>query len=87
MTDFEAAPTLAGAKGKVRAKTGTFVEGTETDLNVKAQALAGYIEAKSGRRLAFTNAVNDVGPLSSIDEVLDVFQDQGKISAIVWRDN
>ncbi|HXH08423.1 MAG TPA: D-alanyl-D-alanine carboxypeptidase/D-alanyl-D-alanine-endopeptidase [Alphaproteobacteria bacterium] len=87
VTDFEADPTLAGAKGKVRAKTGTFIEGTETGLNFRAQALAGYIAAKSGRRLAFTMAVNDVGPLTSIDEVLEVFQDQGKISAIVWRDN
>lgn len=87
MTDFEAAPTLGGANGKVRAKTGTFIEGTKTGLNFKAPALAGYIDAKSGKRLAFTMAVNDVGPLTSIDEVLDVFQDQGKISAIVWRDN
>lgn len=87
VTDFEADPTLAGAKGQVRAKTGTFVEGTEMGPLFRAQALAGYIEAKSGRRLVFVMAVNNVGRLSSLDEVLEVFQDQGTISAIVWRDN
>src|SRR5262249_33599498 len=47
------------AKGHVFAKTGT----TIADGALKAQNLAGYIEAKSGRRLAFALFVNDAGPL------------------------
>ena len=75
------------AKGNVFAKTGTFIEGTATGPVFRAQALGGYITAKSGRRLAFALAVNDVGPLTSLDEVLQTFQDQGTIAAIVWRDH
>ncbi len=85
VTDFEADPTLAGAKGQVHAKTGTFVEGTAQGAVLKAQALAGYIDTRGGRRLAFTLAVNDVGTISGIDEVLPVFQDQGTVAAILWK--
>lgn len=85
VTDFEADPTLAGAKGQVRAKTGTFVDGTSEGPVLKAQALAGYIDAKSGRRLAFTLTVNDVGLISGIPDVLPVFQDEGTIAAILWK--
>jgi D-alanyl-D-alanine carboxypeptidase len=46
--------------------------------------LAGYVDAKSGRRIAFFLAVNDV-PISGIKNVLSVFQDQGTISAILWK--
>lgn len=84
VTDFAADPALAGAKGRVHAKTGTFVEGGPRGPVLKAQALAGYIDTKSGRRLAFTMAVNDVGAISDIADVLTVFQDQGTISAILW---
>jgi D-alanyl-D-alanine carboxypeptidase/D-alanyl-D-alanine-endopeptidase (penicillin-binding protein 4) len=65
----------------VRAKTGTFVEGTEMGPLFKAQTLADYIEAKSGRRLVFVMAVNDVGLLSGLDEVLEAFQGQGRPSS------
>lgn len=51
---------------------------------LKAQALAGHVEAKSGRRLAFALTVNDVGAISGVDDVLPVFQNQGRISAILW---
>lgn len=85
VTDFAADPTLAGAKGQVHAKTGTFVEGTAQGPVLKAQALAGYIDTRSGRRLAFTLAVNDVGVISGIDGILPVFQDQGTIAAILWK--
>ena len=85
VTGFLADPALAGARGKVHAKTGTFVAGTETGAVLRAQALAGYIETKSGRRLAFTLAVNDVGAISDISEVVDVFQDQGEITAYLWQ--
>ena len=50
------------AKGHVLAKTGT----TLADGKLKAQNLAGYIDAKSGRQLAFAVFLNDAGPIQSI---------------------
>lgn len=82
VTDFESEPTLAPAKGRIHAKTGTFIE----DSLIKAQAFAGYINARSGRRLAYQLVVNNV-PFTTIDDVIQVFQDEGAISAILWRDN
>jgi D-alanyl-D-alanine carboxypeptidase len=85
VTDFQSDPTLAGATGQVRAKTGTYAEGTPNGLLLRGQALGGYVDAKSGRRLVFEMAVNEV-PIQSLDDLLQVFQDQGTISAILWRD-
>jgi D-alanyl-D-alanine carboxypeptidase len=82
VTDFESEATLAPAKGQVHAKTGTFIEG---DF-IKGQAFAGYITAKSGRKLAYQLVVNNV-PFKTISDVIQVFQDEGTISAILWRDN
>ena len=87
ITDFEADSTLAGAKGQVHAKTGTYV--TENPAApgtpiLKGQALAGYIDAKSGRRIAFFVTVNNV-PITGIPDVLKVFQDQGTIAAMLWK--
>src|SRR3712207_6017124 len=50
------------AKGHVFAKAGT----TIADGALKAQNLAGYIEARSGKRLAFALFLNDAGPIQSI---------------------
>lgn len=83
--DFAADPTLAGAKGQVHAKTGTFVEGSDRGAVLRAQALAGYIDTKSGRHLAFTLVVNDVGVISGVNDILPVFQDVGTISAWLWK--
>ncbi|WP_250503373.1 D-alanyl-D-alanine carboxypeptidase/D-alanyl-D-alanine-endopeptidase [Caballeronia sp. AZ7_KS35] len=88
-TDFEADPTLAGAKGKVYAKTGTYVTGTENPdgtatTTLKGQALAGYIDAKSGRRLAFALIVNNV-PISDVPDIINVFNDEGTIAANIWK--
>jgi D-alanyl-D-alanine carboxypeptidase len=83
--DFESDASLAGAKGKVFAKTGTFIEGTETGALLRAKAMAGYITAKSGRRLAFALTVNDVGPIASLDPVIQTLQDEARIAAILWR--
>lgn len=83
--DFEADPTLAGARGQVQAKTGTFVEGSERGAILRAQALAGYIDTRGGARLAFTLAVNDVGVISGVEDILPVFQDFGTISALLWK--
>ena len=85
--EFERDPSLAGAKGKVFAKTGTFVEGTATGPVFRAKSLAGYITAKSGRRLAFTLAVNEVGPITSLAPIFTTVQDIGTIAAILWRDH
>lgn len=82
VTNFESDPSLAGAKGQVRAKTGTFVEGT----TLKGQAFGGYIASKSGKQLAYQLVINNI-PISSLADVIQVFQDEGTISAILWRDN
>lgn len=84
--EFEADPALAGAAGNVRAKTGTYVGGGSPQTMVlKAQALGGYITTKSGRHLTFQVVVNDV-PLASFLDLTNVFQDEGKIAAMLWRD-
>lgn len=87
VTDFEEDASLAGAKGNVYAKTGTKIEGTPDGLILDGQALGGYIDTKSGKRLMFHLAVNNVPLGFDITNVQQVFQDQGKITAIIWRDN
>jgi PBP4 family serine-type D-alanyl-D-alanine carboxypeptidase len=69
------------ARGHVFAKTGT----TIADGALKAQNLAGYIDARSGRRLAFAVYVNDVGPIRSIDDVADVFEDEAAITNVIYE--
>jgi D-alanyl-D-alanine carboxypeptidase len=92
VTDFESDHTLKGAKGQVHAKTGTFVEPLPMNqgLILKSQALGGYVFTKSGRKLAFQLVVNDVTIKDKTDPlptILKAFQDIGRISAILWRDN
>ena len=88
VTDFMADPSLAGAKGQVCAKTGTYMTmADEHTLTLRSQSLAGYIDTKSGRRLAYVVAVNNVPKIDGIEALLQVFQDEGTISAIVWREN
>lgn len=86
VTDFQADSTLAGATGQIRAKPGTFAQGAEEGLILRGQVLGGYVDTQSGRRLVFELAVNEV-PLQDLDDLLQVFQDQGTIAAILWRDN
>jgi D-alanyl-D-alanine carboxypeptidase len=84
--DFRSDPTLAGATGNVRAKTGTYVgDSANGTLELKAQALAGYITTKSGRHLTFQLVVNDI-PIEKLLDLTSVFQDQGAIAAMLWRD-
>jgi len=85
VTDFQSDPTLAGATGQVRAKTGTYAAGDESGLVIKGQAFGGYIDARSGRNLIYQLVVNEV-PITEFDQLLDIFQDEGTISAILWRD-
>lgn len=84
--DFESDPTLAGAAGNVRAKTGTYVGATSAGaMMLKAQALGGYVTTKSGHHLTFALVVNNV-PIQKLLDLTDVFQDEGKIAAMLWRD-
>jgi D-alanyl-D-alanine carboxypeptidase len=71
------------AKAHVFAKTGTTVDST----GLKAQVLAGYIDAKSGRHLAFALYVNDAGPIKSIADVADVFADEAEITNAIYEAN
>lgn len=71
------------ARGKVFAKTGTFLE----DGKIRAQVLAGYVDARSGRRLAYALFVNDAGGISDIEDVIGVIQDEGTISTIIQQLN
>ncbi|MGH7917552.1 MAG: D-alanyl-D-alanine carboxypeptidase [Candidatus Binataceae bacterium] len=82
--DFQSDPSLAGATGQVRAKPGSLVVAYRTSIVLEGQALADYIETKSGKQLVFQLVVNNV-PLTSINGVFQVFQDEGKITAILWR--
>jgi len=84
--DFEKDPTLAGAASHVRAKTGTYVAASASGAPVlKGQAFGGYITTKRGKHLIFQLVVNNV-PITSIADVINVFQDEGTISAMLWRD-
>ncbi len=84
--DFEKDHTLAGAAGQVRAKTGTYVAASVSGGNVlKGQAFGGYITTKSGKHLIYQIVVNNV-PITSLGDVIGVFQDEGTISAMLWRD-
>ena len=66
---------------------GTLITGTENGLLLNGQAFGGYIDTKSGRRLVFNLVVNNVSLGDDVQNVLQVFQDQGIITAIIWRDN
>ena len=70
-------------RGHVYAKTGT----TLADGELKAQNLAGYIDAKSDRRLAFALFVNDAGPIERIEDVTEVFEDQAAITNVIYEAN
>jgi D-alanyl-D-alanine carboxypeptidase len=85
VTEFESDATLAPAKGQVYAKTGTYVGEARGGLELKGQAFGGYMTTRSGRKLAYQLVVNGV-PITGILDVLKAFQDEGTISAILWRD-
>ena len=57
------------AVGQIKAKTGTLVGPVNGELGLMTKALAGYIDANSGRQLAFALYLNDVPGRS--DEVSD----------------
>lgn len=78
--------TLPG-RGHVLAKPGTTIAPDEHGkLQLKAQNLAGYIDARSGRRLAYALMVNDAGPVhADLQEVSEVFEDEGRISSLIYE--
>jgi D-alanyl-D-alanine carboxypeptidase len=89
VTDFESDRTLAAAKGQVYAKTGTYVGLAGDSLELKCQAFGGYLTTRSGKKLAYQLVVNGVpltDPEDITPEIIKVFQDEGTISAILWRD-
>jgi len=72
------------AKGKVYGKTGT----TVIDGGFyKAQVLAGYIDAKSGKRLAYAIIMNDIGPFKGIEDGLAAFEAEGEIATVIYEEN
>jgi D-alanyl-D-alanine carboxypeptidase/D-alanyl-D-alanine-endopeptidase (penicillin-binding protein 4) len=80
--------TESPAKGSVAAKTGTLVGGDF--VNDRAvldnKALAGYIDARDGRHLAFTAVVNNAPlPDDFVTGVLDANNDLGAIAAAIWN--
>ena len=85
VTDFKKDSSLSGAAGNVHAKTGTYVGPGPSGMIVKGQGLGGYVKTRSGRTLAFHVTVNGV-PISTIEDLTQIFQDQGTISALLWRE-
>jgi D-alanyl-D-alanine carboxypeptidase/D-alanyl-D-alanine-endopeptidase (penicillin-binding protein 4) len=68
-------------RGHVFAKTGTTLEAGA----IKAQNLAGYIEARSGRRLAFALFLNDGGPIQELADITEVIEDEAKIVSAIYE--
>jgi D-alanyl-D-alanine carboxypeptidase/D-alanyl-D-alanine-endopeptidase (penicillin-binding protein 4) len=68
------------AKGHVYGKTGT----TVTDGALVAQNLAGYVEARSGHRIAYAIILNDYGALSDLGQVLAVLADEAAITNVLY---
>jgi len=85
VTDFKKDPSLSGAAGNVHAKTGTYVGPGPSGMVVKGQGFGGYVKTRGGRTLAYHLTVNGV-PISTIEDLTQIFQDQGTISALLWRD-
>lgn len=73
-------PVIAPAIGRVFAKTGTTVAGD----TLKAQVFAGYLKSRAGKLLAYVVYVNNVTPIGGIADVIEVFGDEGEISAILY---
>ena len=73
--------TTMPARGHVFAKTGTTLD--ETGL--KAQNLAGYVDSKNGRHLAYAIFLNDGGPIEQISDVSEVFEDEAAIANAIYE--
>lgn len=74
--------TDSPAAGKIRMKTGNRVAGTPADqIVVLGNSLAGYVEAKSGRKLTIMVGVSNV-PIATPAEFEQVTADQARMAAI-----
>lgn len=73
------------AAGKVHLKTGNRAVGNGAGQGiVLGNSLAGYIDAKSGKKLTFMVAVDNV-PISSPLEFFKVVDDQARMVATIYR--
>lgn len=75
-------------RGHVFAKPGTTIMPGLDDktIELKAQNLAGYIETRSGRTVAYALLLNDAGTITDIaKDVGAVFEDEAKISSIIYE--
>lgn len=85
---FLADPSLAGAAGQVAAKTGTLASLTDDNqILLGARAMAGHITTRSGQELTYVVMVNNAGPFPGFFDTIEVSDDLGVISALLWRDN
>jgi D-alanyl-D-alanine carboxypeptidase/D-alanyl-D-alanine-endopeptidase (penicillin-binding protein 4) len=71
------------AAGKVFLKSGTRIQGTPTDEQAIATAItqAGYIDAKSGRKLVFSLFLRDLPLSPDLSEFFAADEDQGRLAA------
>lgn len=74
------------ACGKVYAKTGTSInyDSMNDRAILLAKSLAGYLDAKSGKRLVFAVYANNV-PISSLDDMMAVGEDIGSIAGFIYE--
>jgi D-alanyl-D-alanine carboxypeptidase/D-alanyl-D-alanine-endopeptidase (penicillin-binding protein 4) len=81
-------PPESPARGKVYAKTGTTVSGDMLNQRpvLLIKALAGYMTAASGRRLAFGLYVNDI-LIQELDEIVRVGDDLARIAEVIYLNN
>lgn len=70
-------------KEHIAVKSGATVQ----DGKMVAISMAGYIDSRSGRTLAFALFVNDAGPLTAIADSLEVFEDEAQIAGIIYSEN
>ncbi|MEZ2311878.1 hypothetical protein AB6809_35310 [Paraburkholderia sp. RCC_158] len=75
-----AGKTVAG-KENILARSGATIDASGQLVAIN---MAGYINAKSGRQLAYALFVNHDGPASSAAAALDVFNDEADILGIVY---
>lgn len=67
-------------KDHIFVKSGATVEGGE----MVAINMAGYIDSKSGRQLAYALFVNHAGPITALTDSLEVFNDEATILGILY---
>lgn len=72
--------TLPGHE-HIAVKSGATVMGGQ----MVALNIAGYVETKQGRRLAVVVFVNDAGPLTALQDTLDVWEDEGRIASYLYE--